>query len=380
MQASKIVFAFLAVYAASLLPVTLTERTNKRCAKCSHNPCLNGGIYEEYKSQTGTSKLHWGKFKLQKGPQYICICPEEFTGEICQIKVCDEHDCRNGICVADHCKKRGYKCNCIPGYIGDNCEVHVCDRHDCKNGICEEDKASTRGYRCTCTMGYVGNNCEVLPRDCKDVKEAGQNSSGVYEIFPHGNISSPVRVECDMETLDSAWTVIQKRVNGSLSFYRAWDEYKNGFGAPEQDIWIGNDVIHQLTKGNDSSLYVSITLVNDTTLYELYNRFSVSDEEENYQLFLGGPATGTLGDRMFNTGDPNYYDLSGMSFTTWDRDNDRSVVNCASNSGKGGWWFNSCYYGFLNGPWNSTDWIRPWYPPVEYGTEVRGTLMMVTRV
>ncbi|XP_062572825.1 fibroleukin-like [Saccostrea cucullata] len=86
----------------------------------------------------------------------------------------------------------------------------------------------------------------------------------------------------------------------------------------------GNDVIHKLTKENTSSLYVSITLQNGTTLYEMYDRFSVSDESEQYQLFLAGPVSGTFGDRdgMLDTGS-SYRGLSGMYFTTPDRDNDR---------------------------------------------------------
>ncbi|XP_062584891.1 ficolin-1-like [Saccostrea cucullata] len=98
-----------------------------------------------------------------------------------------------------------------------------------------------------------------------------------------------------MKTRRGGWTVIQKRVKGSLDFDRDWLEYKNGFGSPEQDVWIGNDVIHQLTKGNNSSLYVSITLQNGKRLYELYEKFAISDEAEKYKLFLAGTADGTLG-------------------------------------------------------------------------------------
>ncbi|XP_062580840.1 ficolin-2-like [Saccostrea cucullata] len=142
----------------------------------------------------------------------------------------------------------------------------------------------------------------------------------------------------------------------------------------------GNDVIHLLTKRNNSSLYVSITLQNGTTLYEMYDGFSVSDEAGKYQLFLAGPATGTLGDSMLDTGYPNNYDLSGMSFTTPDRDNDRSPSNCAAHSTRrGGWWFNYCHFAFLNGQWSPGDWYKPWYPTLENGTSVKGTTIMIRR-
>ncbi|XP_062614679.1 fibroleukin-like [Saccostrea cucullata] len=191
-----------------------------------------------------------------------------------------------------------------------------------------------------------------------------------------------------MNTMGGGWTAIQKRVDGSVTFDRNWADYKNGFGSPEQNVWIGNDVIHKLTKDNPSSLYVSITLQNGTTLYEIYNRFSVSDEAGKYQLFLAGPVNGILGDSMLNTGDsmldtgyPNNYDLSGMSFSTPDRDNDRwGGVNCAARSDRrGGWWFNICHLAFLNGQWSPASWSYPWYPTVQSGTLVKETTMMVRR-
>ncbi|XP_061170838.1 fibroleukin-like [Saccostrea echinata] len=182
-----------------------------------------------------------------------------------------------------------------------------------------------------------------------------------------------------MDTMDGGWTAIQKRVDGSLSFDRTWTEYKNGFGDPEQNIWIGNDIIHQLTKGNNSSLYVSIMLVNGSRLYELYDQFSVSHEAEKYQLYLAGNAEGTLGDGMFNTGYYNINQLSGMYFSTLDRDNDRNTkINCAVKY-KGGWWFNACYTAFLNGAWPPDYWTNPWYPTVKTGLSVKETKMMIRR-
>ncbi|XP_062593963.1 ficolin-1-like [Saccostrea cucullata] len=197
------------------------------------------------------------------------------------------------------------------------------------------------------------------PLNCKTLLTDGHTLSNVYTIYPRDNQWS-VYVQCDMTTKGGGWTVIQRRVDGSTDFDRTWQEYKEGFGSVNSSYWLGNDVIHLLTK-NSSSLYVSITLNNGTTLYQQYEEFYITDETDKYRLYLNGPTTGTLGDGMLDTGDSTK-DLSGMYFTTLDRDNDRASGNCAGWGG--GWWFNFCHNAFLNGPWYPGHWIDPWSPTV----------------
>ncbi|XP_062619440.1 microfibril-associated glycoprotein 4-like [Saccostrea cucullata] len=258
-------------------------------------------------------------------------------------------------------------------FFGFNSQLKKCRTH--KKRLTSE-LSDEAGWRY-----YSDNDCvfSAMPKDCKDLCEEGKTSTGVYDIYPYGTLITPISVYCDMTTMGGGWTVIQKRVDGSVIFDRNWAEYKNGFGSTEQNVWVGNDVIHQLTKENLSSLYVSITLQNGTTLFQMYDGFSVSNEALKYQLFLTGPATGTLGDGMLDTGYTKH-DLSGMSFSTPDRDNDRSGGHCASYLDiSGGWWFNNCHYGFLNGPWSPEPWGNPWYPTVRKGTSVRDTKMMIRR-
>ncbi|XP_061190237.1 ficolin-1-like [Saccostrea echinata] len=217
-----------------------------------------------------------------------------------------------------------------------------------------------------------------LPLDCKDLKENCQTNSGVYVIYPYGDHSRPVRVFCDMETMDGGWTAIQKRINGSLKFSKNWAKYKDGFGAAEKDYWIGNDVIRQLTKGKNSGLYVSFKLTDGSRPYEVYDRFWISSEAEKYKLNLRGDFRGTLGDSMMKTGSSSTV-LNGMFFSTSDRDNDRhGGLNCADLY-KGGWWFNSCHRAFLNGKWLSRGWEYPWSSKFQSGTSVRETIMMIKR-
>lgn len=63
-------------------------------------------------------------------------------------------------------------------------------------------------------------------------------------------------------------------------------------------FFVGNDAIHKFTQANNS-LYISITLTNGTTLYELYELFRISNEQDNYRLTIGGIASGTLGMPFF---------------------------------------------------------------------------------
>ncbi|KAF4119222.1 hypothetical protein G5714_001273 [Onychostoma macrolepis] len=78
--------------------------------------------------------------------------------------------------------------------------------------------------------------------DCSDLFKSGQTISGIYSIYPAGDI--PVWVYCQMISDGKAeykggWTVIQRRMDGSVNFYRPWDQYKRGFGNVESEYWLG---------------------------------------------------------------------------------------------------------------------------------------------
>lgn len=167
---------------------------------------------------------------------------------------------------------------------------------------------------------------------------------------------------------------IQRRVNGVENFNRNWTEYKLGFGSPYVDYWIGNDVIHQLTNGRNSSLRVTITPMNGGSVsFKMYHQFYVFGEDQNYKLQLAMPGNGTLDDCLLYY---NYGKLTGMQFSTFDVDNDNSAGNCVLDY-YGGWWFDSCYYAFLNGQWLSKSWLNPWWTQYQSGTDVNGTSMLI---
>ena len=149
----------------------------------------------------------------------------------------------------------------------------------------------------------------------------------------------PFNVYCDMRTDGGGWTVFQRRQDGSVDFYRGWNDYKSGFGQLTAEFWLGNDKIHRLTVARLCSLRVELEDWNGVKAYAKYGNFRVSDQNAQYRLELGS-YSGTAGDSLA------YHD--NMAFSTKDRDNDRRYDNCAV-SFTGAWWYNSCHFSNLNG-------------------------------
>ncbi|BFZ20960.1 hypothetical protein BsWGS_23999 [Bradybaena similaris] len=152
---------------------------------------------------------------------------------------------------------------------------------------------------------------------------------------------------CDTETDGGGWVVIQRRTKGDVDFYRGWEDYKNGFGTPDTDYWIGLEVIHNLTSQGYSQLRFDLQYIGQN-YSENYSDFAVADELSKYQLSVG-EYNGTAGDSF------TYH--SGMKFSTYVSDNDVSAGNCASQA-RGAWWYGNCYSSNLNGQWGTGDNVK----------------------
>ena len=143
------------------------------------------------------------------------------------------------------------------------------------------------------------------------------------------------------------WTVFQRRCDGSENFNRGWTEYENGFGNVKGEYWLGLKKISCLTRGPEKTkLRIELADFAGHSKFACYDHFHVGTPSTNYRLTIGGYQNwgiGTAGDSM--TG---FHSLNGMSFSTHDRDNDRSSSNCAVSQ-QGAWWYNSCHHSNLNG-------------------------------
>ena len=91
---------------------------------------------------------------------------------------------------------------------------------------------------------------------------------------------------CDQTTAGGGWTVFQKRLDGSVNFYRGWADHKNGFGNLNGEFWLGLDKIHRLTK-TKNRLPVDLEDTAGKTAYAEYDMFAVTCERTKYQLSIG---------------------------------------------------------------------------------------------
>ena len=92
---------------------------------------------------------------------------------------------------------------------------------------------------------------------------------------------------CDQTTAGGGWLVFQKRLDGSVDFYRDWAEYKRGFGNLSGEFWLGLDKIHRLTSNESYKLRVDLEDFAGNTSYAEYDLFKIASEGEKYELSVG---------------------------------------------------------------------------------------------
>ncbi|XP_053329724.1 tenascin isoform X2 [Spea bombifrons] len=170
------------------------------------------------------------------------------------------------------------------------------------------------------------------PKDCSQALLNGETTSGMYTIYANGDQSQPMEVYCDMSVDGGGWIVFLRRIDGSEDFYRNWRTYSAGFGNPSNEFFMGLENLHKITSQGQYELRVDLR-DNDETAFAVYDKFSVGDAKSRYKLKVDG-YSGTAGDSM------SYH--NGRPFSTYDKDNDSAITNCAL-SYKGAFWYKNCH-------------------------------------
>uniref|UniRef100_A0A1A8EQC8 Microfibrillar-associated protein 4 n=2 Tax=Nothobranchius korthausae TaxID=1143690 RepID=A0A1A8EQC8_9TELE len=214
-----------------------------------------------------------------------------------------------------------------------------------------------------------------LPVDCSDILQQNKNQpSGVYTIYPIGSTSA-VEVYCDMPAAGGGWTVFQRRLDGSVNFYRPWNQYKRGFGNAAGEYWLGLENIYQLTRLQNYELMVDLEDFEGNKKFALYSSFKVDSESEGYRLQVTGfNNKGGSGDGL------GYH--NGFKFSTFDKDQDTWNNNCARTY-LGAFWYGACHHTNPNGiyRWGADNTIFAigveWYQWKNYNYSLKGITMKI---
>ncbi|XP_047380790.1 tenascin isoform X3 [Sciurus carolinensis] len=171
-----------------------------------------------------------------------------------------------------------------------------------------------------------------FPRDCSQAMLNGDTTSGLYTIYLNGDKAQALEVFCDMTSDGGGWIVFLRRKNGREDFYRNWKAYAAGFGDRREEFWLGLDNLSKITAQGQYELRVDLQDHGETA-FAVYDKFSVGDAKTRYRLKVEG-YSGTAGDSMA------YH--NGRSFSTFDKDTDSAITNCAL-SYKGAFWYKNCH-------------------------------------
>ncbi|XP_063788552.1 microfibril-associated glycoprotein 4-like isoform X2 [Pseudophryne corroboree] len=175
--------------------------------------------------------------------------------------------------------------------------------------------------------------------------------------------------------------VFQRRLDGSVDFQKPWLDYVNGFGNADGEYWLGLQNIYLLTVDSDCELRVDLEDCAGRRVSALYSNFSLSrnalnPESDGYRLYVGAVTDGGAGDALA----PHVEHM----FSTFDKDQDEEVQNCAEYWG-GGFWYHAggCAGAGLNARYKATGPLQnafSWTPWVEYPETLRASQMKMRRV
>ncbi|XP_071837857.1 uncharacterized protein [Apostichopus japonicus] len=266
--------------------------------------------------------------------EMVCAAPENCT---CQMTSVNASISAGGFYVNPDCTRMAH---CINGSVTWD-DVYSCS----PNAQCEKQG---NVHQCYCTAGYYGDGKTCLQvTNCQDVYTAGINESGIYTIKPTGWPGSPFPVYCNMAD-GGGWTVFQRRVNGSVDFYRNWTSYKEGFGQIVHEFWLGNDKLYYITNQENYQIRIDLVDREGTPHFAEYDSFRINDENDKYRLSAVGTYSGTAEVRNTRYNENALKYQFNSFFSTYDQDNDKNTRHCTVVL-QGAWWHNECCRSNLNG-------------------------------
>ena len=89
-------------------------------------------------------------------------------------------------------------------------------------------------------------------------------------------------------------------MDGSVDFYRNWQNYKLGFGDVNAEHWLGNDKLHELTSlHSQNEMRVDLEAVDNEKKQATFSNFKVGNEAAQYLLTVTG-YSGNAGNTVIN--------------------------------------------------------------------------------
>lgn len=135
----------------------------------------------------------------------------------------------------------------------------------------------------------------------------------------------------------------QRRFDGSVGFHqRKWNEYKLGFGDSEGEYYLGNELLHQLTKTSHDYM-MEATSFSDEVNFKRIRNVVIAGENDNYRIQYAAENIESTTNSQLACG----LMMRNQPFSTADRDNEDSSSSCGQRYG--GWWHGDCHYCAMNG-------------------------------
>lgn len=316
---------------------------------------IQGEIFEEAMSRMSSCSNRkcrvyfrgWWATMCSPGTRQLFFC--QTTNKFCCARACRiQPQC---VVLGGHCLSNKFRCS---GTVysslckGRRCVCCVPDQSSTTTGTAGNETATTTititepagPTLAPCPItGLPGVACNY-PESCAFITQ--RVAGGIYDICPYSNCPA-MTVKCMGD-----WTVILYRNTLAMprcDFARSWDEYKTGFCSAPNEYWLGNEALHVLTKYSPYQMQMyGLSSSSDFRMLH-YDSFSVDDEASNYTLSVSGfNPTMSNGIDLFISPPTDNFILTGMPFSTHDRDNDNfGGGNCSAEyMANGGWWFNDC--------------------------------------